>query len=323
MQCLQLCDGLVRGTVDGLWSSKDFLAIVTRKQRMKFKKFKQQNKITGQRGWGSLLKTEELQELLASLKKKVNERTRELVEDILARLLAGEDGFIERVSEDAVMSYFRCWKRGDSLFLLAEVRGTILQGTAYWSAIDTMLAVWPRGSYSHAFARRYFNGLKGQQALAVVADLLGPSVSLSEPMMPLQVLLCFIDTLRVHQQNRYAGPSEALKARLLSATRVVIKGRAVLRGVLTAMHPMPDNKHIRGTSNGFWSVHDFINVVCGRPLDDAYGPSTCGAEWETFRFREELRNDSQYGPTTTLNGLKHMLQFLGESEYGARVALML
>jgi hypothetical protein len=70
-------------------------------------------------------------------------------------------------------------------------------------------------------------------------------------------------------------------------------------------------------------VHDFINVVCGRPLDDAYGPSTFGAEWETFRFREELRNDSQYGPTTTLNGLKHMLQFLGESEYGARVALML
>jgi hypothetical protein len=246
-----------------------------------------------------------------------------MAEDVLVRILAGETGFIELVSEDAVGPYFRLWKRGDSLFLLAEVRGTILQGTPYWSAIDAMLAVWPRGSYSHAFARRYFDGLIGQEKLTVAIDLLGTISSLREPMMPLQVLLCFIDTLCVHQQNRYVGPSEALKARLSSGTRVVIRGRAILRGVLTATHPMPDNKHIRGTSDGFWSMHDFINVVCGMPLDDAYGPSTFAADWETLRFREELRDDAQYGPTTTLKGLKQMLQIMGESEYGARVALIL
>ena len=320
MQCLQLCDGLVRRAADGYWSSTDFLAIVTLKRRIKFKyEFTR----LGARGWGPLLKTEELQTLLASLGKKVNDSTREMAADVLARILTGEDGFIERVSEDAVVQYFRCWKRGDSLFLLSEVRGTILQGTAYWSAIDTMLAVWPRGSYSHAFARRYFDGLIGQEKLAVPVDLLGTIVSLREPMMPLQVLLCFVDTLCVHQQNRYVGSSEALKARLSSGTRLVIRGRAIWRGVLTVTHPMPDNKHIRGTSDGFWSVHDFINVVCGRPLDDPYGQSTFGTEWETWRFREELRADPQYGPTTTLEGLKHMLHFLGESDYGEQVALML
>jgi len=209
------------------------------------------------------------------------------------------------------------------MFLLENIRGTILQGTAYWSAIDAMLAVWPHGEYSHAFARRYFDGLKGQQALAVAADLVGEVDSLNEPMMTLDGIMCFLDTLCLHQRNRYAESSRALKARLASGIRVVIRGRGTLRGVVTTLFAMPDNQHIRGTSDGYWSVHDFINVVCGKPLDDAYGTSIFSNEWEKLRLCEEVRDDSNFGPTTTTKGLRQMLHFLGDSEYGARVALML
>ena len=317
---LQLCDGLVRGAADGRWSSSDFVSIVARR-RLKIKPPREAGE--GPRGWGSLLEMEELQTLLTTLGKRVSDSKRTMASDVLERILAGEKGFIELIEQDAAPRYFRFWRRGDSVLMLAAVRGTILDGSAYWSLIDTMIAIWPPSkAYTHKFARRYFDDLP-KQRLAVYVDLFGAVVSLGEPMMPLQALADFIDILGEHQRNKYAEKSAQIKAELLAGTRVVIQGRAVLCSAMLNTLAMPDDKYIRGTVDGFWSAHDFINVICGRALDDVYGAGIFGDEWSVLPFREDLRSNPRYGPTTTLQGLSYILEVMGESEYGARVALML
>ena len=110
MQCMQLCNGLVRRDADGYWSLTDFLAIMTQKRRKKIK-LRHRPMAMGPRGWGVLVTTKELQDVLALLK-EVDKSTRVMVNDTLARILAGEDGFIEHVTEDAILYYHRNWKRG-------------------------------------------------------------------------------------------------------------------------------------------------------------------------------------------------------------------